>query len=252
MINNKNKRNVKRSIIKTFTVLTSVIFGLILSECFLRVIGYEPWRNKAIAANEPPMHSPDPLLGWRNKKGKYIIPPYHPTERPIYITFLENGQRNTGINSTSTKGEMIIVGGSFSQGWAVGDRGTYAWKLQQKYPFLKVMNHATGGYGSYQSLLVLEQELPNMTSPKLILYGFIDHHETRNVAPGSWLRVLSEYSKRGHVDAPFATFDEDNGIVRHLPERYFELPFREFSAIISLVERVYMKIKTRKRFNKNG
>jgi hypothetical protein len=238
----------KRSMKKTITVLTSIIFALILSECLLRVIGFEPWSYESLDANEPTMHAPDPVLGWRNKKGDYVVPPYHPSGKPIYITFQENGQRRTGVDSTNTEGEIVIVGGSCSQGWAVSDNETYAWKLQQKYPSLKVVNYGTGGYGSYQSLLVLEQELPRMTSPKFVLYGFIDHHEVRNVAPESWLRTLSSYSRRGHVDAPFATFDDNNGIVRHLPEGYLSLPLRESLAIIELIERAYFKIKTRKRF----
>jgi hypothetical protein len=195
------------------------------------------------------MHAPDPVLGWRNKKGNYIVPPYHPSGKTIHITFLENGQRRTGVDSTNTEGEIVIVGGSASQGWAISDNETYAWKLQQKYPSLKVVNYGSGGYGSYQSLLVLEQELPRMTSPKFVLYGFIDHHEVRNVAPGIWLQTLSRYSTRGHVDVPFATLDDNNGIVRHLPEGYLSLPFRESLAIIELIERGYMKIKTRRRFN---
>ena len=238
----------KRSLKKTITVLVSIILALIFSECLLRAVGFKPWSYTSIDANEPTMHAPDPVLGWRNKKGNYVVPPYHPSGKSTVITFQDNGQRRTGVDVSNTEGEIVVVGGSFSQGWGIRDSETYAWKLQQEYPSLKVVNYGTGGYGSYQSLLVLEQELPRMTSPKFVLYGFIDHHEVRNVASASWLRILSSYSRRGHVATPFATVDENNDIVRHLPEGYLSLPFRKSSAVIEVIERAYMRIKTMKRF----
>ncbi len=230
------------------TLLVSIILALILSECLLRAFGRNPWSYKSLDSNEPTMHAPDPVLGWRNKNGNYIVPPYHWAGKPIHITFQENGQRRTGVESTKAEGDIVIVGGSYTQGWAVSDNETYAWKLQQKYPSLKVVNYGTGGYGSYQSLLVLEQELPRMTSPKFVLYGFTDLHEERNVASHVWLRMLSEYSMRGHVNVPFATLDGNNGLVRHPPEGYLALPFRESLSLIHTIEQTYMKIKTRRRF----
>lgn len=68
-----------------------------------------------------------------------------------------------------------------------------------------------------------------------------------NAAPGSWLGRLSRYSRRGHVDVPFATFDAEKGMLRHPPERYVSLPFRESSALVALVETAYMNLMTRKR-----
>lgn len=237
----------RRFVINTVTFFLSLILILALSEGLLRMIGFKPWIYESMDANEPIMHEPDPVLGWRNKKGSYIVPPYHPSGKNIHVTFLENGQRYTGVNSNPIEGELVIVGGSVTQGWAISDNETYPWKLQEHYPSLNVLNYGTGAYGSYQSLLVLEQELPRLTSPKLVIYGFIAHHEVRNVAPAEWLRGLSSFSRRGHVDVPFATFDDDKGLVRYRPERYLSLPFRESLAIVALFEKAYMKIKTRKR-----
>ena len=242
------KKNSKGSNKNTITVIVSTILALILSECLLRAFGYAPWSYVSRDANEPTMHAPDPVLGWRNKEGNYIVPPYHPSGKPIYISFQENGQRRTGVDSVHTGGEIVIVGGSFTQGWAVSDNETYPWKLQQKYPSLKVVNYGTAAYGSYQSLLILEQELPRMASPKFVLYGFISQHEIRNVAHYNWLRTLSAFSKRGHVNVPFATLDDNNRIVRHPPEGYISLPFRESLSLIHRIERAYMKIKTSRRF----
>ena len=52
---------------------------------------------------------------------------------------------------------------------------------------------------SYQSLLTLEEKLPELVNTNLVVYGFIEHHETRNVASAEWLSILKQYSKRRHV-----------------------------------------------------
>ena len=80
-----------------FTVFISIILALLVSECLLRLMGFRPWRYTPVDANEPSMHAPDPVLGWRNKTGSYVIPPYHPSGKPIHVTFQEDGQRLTGV-----------------------------------------------------------------------------------------------------------------------------------------------------------
>jgi hypothetical protein len=234
----------KLFIFKTTTVVASIIVALVLSEILARHFGYRPWRAHGFDAKEPTTHAPDPELGWRNKEGSFTVPPYHPSGKPIHITNLDNGRRRTGYNLTPTEGEIVVVGGSYSQGWAISDNETFAWRLQEAYPHLTVENYGTGAYGSYQSLLVLERRLPKMVSPKIVLYGFIDHHESRNVAPGMWLRMLSSFSNRGHVKMPYSTLDDNDEIVRHSPEGYLQLPFRQSLALVDLIERTTMKMKT--------
>jgi hypothetical protein len=224
----------------------SLAFGL--SEGLLRVCGFRPWVYSTKDTNEPTMHEPDSVLGWRNKTGSYIVPPYDPSGQTVQITFLENGRRRTGLNtSLSSAGELVVVGDSFTQGWAISDSETYTWKLQEKFPFFQVLNYGTGGYGSYQSLLVLERELPHLARPRFVLYGFNEFHEARNVAPGWLLANFASYSHRAHVYVPFTTYDSRNGMLRHPPERYLSLPFRESSALVTFIEKSYMDFTTRER-----
>jgi hypothetical protein len=91
---------------------------------------------------------------------------------------------------------------------------------------------------------MLERVLPNLTRPKFVLYGFIEHHEIRNCAAGEWLQALTSHSKAGHVEVPFATFDEKIGLVRYAPDHYVSWPFRESSALVKVLESAYMKLKT--------
>lgn len=229
------------------TILVSTIFSLTLSECILRLMGYKPWIYRTLDLREPTMHEPNLVLGWRNKKGTYTIPPYYSGGTPIQMSFKKNGLRTTGEYRKNPRGEIVFVGGSFTQGWAVSDDETFAWKVQQKHPLFKVLNYGTGGYGSYQSLLVLENELSRTKSPKCVLYGFVQHHEERNVAPAYWLKILSSYSKRAHVNVPFAALGPGGILLRNPPEKYLSLPFRESLASVALIEDAYMQLKTKNR-----
>jgi hypothetical protein len=223
----------------SFVVTTSFLslsFLIICSEMILRASGHEPWTYFSLDRNEPLMHQPDPDLGWRNKEGEYTIPPYDPSSQPIHVTFLDQGRRATGRKESPAERGLIIVGCSFTQGWAISDAETYPWKLQEKLPAIRVLNYGTGGYGTYQSLLVLERQLPRMKTPVLVLYGFIELHEERNVATPEWLRGLSRFQRRAHVAIPYATIDESGALIRHPPERYLTLPFHEVSALIAYLE----------------
>ena len=238
---------MKRILFPIITVCLCLVLVLICSEIILRSTGHTPWRYVGIDSNEPTMHEPDPVLGWRNKEGKYTVPPYVRSGETTYVTFLNHGRRTTGPKESDARDEFIIVGDSFTQGWAISDAETYPWKLQQSYPSLKVLNYGTGGYGTYQSLLVLERELPRMKSPALVVYGFFSQHEKRNVADDEWLRTLSRYSKRAHVFIPYATADDDGGLARHSPERFLALPLHERSATIAGIETLYMWMTAHRR-----
>jgi hypothetical protein len=238
---------MKTKIFSIVLFFLSVIFLVVLIEALLRLTNHTPWTYYGLDSNEPAMHEPDPVLGWKNKEGNYEIPAYDSSGQYIHMTFNARGQRSTRTTETNSNQEFVIVGGSITQGWAINDNETYPWKLQKQFPSLNVLNYGTAGYGSYQSLLVLEKELPRLTSPNTVLYGFNQQHEVRNIAPAEWLEILSKFSRRGHVFVPYVTLDEDNGFVRHPPERYLELPFRESLASIALIEKAYIQIKTMNR-----
>lgn len=165
------------------------------------------------------------------------------------MTFVEDGRRatkrreTTSNGSTGRVGELVVVGGSYTQGWAISDEETYPYKLQERYPLLDVRNYGTGGYGTYQSLLVLERQLPRQRSPRIVLYGFIEHHETRNIAPAEWMKSLSQASaSRQNPYIPYATIGSNGVVVRHTG-RYIALPLREWLATVSFMEDIYMRLE---------
>ncbi|MEM6644994.1 MAG: hypothetical protein AAF730_01960 [Bacteroidota bacterium] len=227
----------------------AVLLALALGEALVRLMGYGPWAYQTLDANEPVLHEPHPVRGWVNRPGRHHIPPYHPEDDSIRISILAGGQRSTRRTVTDDAAEeVLVVGGSYTQGWAISDDATYAWQLQAAHPQYHFHNLGVGGYGTYQSLLAMEEALPTLRRPALVLYGFMYHHPARNVAPGSWLRTLTTYSRRGHVAVPYATLGpSDSTLIRFQPTRYQLWPLAEQLAFVNLANRAYHRAMTYRR-----
>ena len=238
---------MKNTPINLLILFASTLVILLGAELGLRLLGYHPWTYITYDAKEPTTYKDDKKLGWTTKEGYFTIPPYHPEGTPITITFLKGGLRKTyegQNNQHDNRPKAIFVGGSVTQGWAVSDEETFTWKLQSLLPDLEVLNYGVGGYGTYQSLLVLEQVLPQISNPHFVVYGLIGPHEDRNVAPSSWMRGLSRSQTKGHIAVPYATLNDREVLSFHAPERYRRWPFDEKSAIIFLAEKAFMRLLT--------
>ena len=239
-----------RALSKLAVLLVSAALSLCAAELVLRLTGYRPWAYVQADRNEPTMNEYDPVLGWRAKKGFYAVPPYDPSGSEAHYSFLEGGLRKTFAGQTDARDarpKFIAVGCSFTQGWAISDEETYAWKLQERFPAHEVLNYGTAGHGTYQSLLMLERLLPTARDPRVVLYGFYDKHEERNVAPAAWIRKLSMYSRRGHVFVPYVSPGPEGQLIRHPPEAYTVFPLREYSSMIALAESAYAELRAKER-----
>jgi hypothetical protein len=218
------------------TALATGVTSLALAEVVLRATGHGPWASSTLDAREPVMNEPDPVRGWRNMPGRYVIPPYGEGGHETGIHIGPDGGRATGPGDSSGRRGLVLVGGSYTRGNGLSDAETTAWKLQRRFPELQVMNHGTGGYGTYQSLLALEELLPQR-DVAFVLYGFIDHHEVRNVAPPGWIDLLSRFSQRRQVAVPYCTLDALGELERHPPASYPAWPLRRWLASVAFAER---------------
>jgi len=188
------------------------------------------------------------VLGWRNKPGEYVFPGYTTDAPPIHFTLWPDGSRATQPHKANRPDRVLVLGDSFTQGWAVSDHETYAWKLQERFPAWEFLNYGTAGYSTYQALLILERYLAVSESPpKLVVYGFNDGQEGRNVAPFAWMNLLTLASRKGHVEVPYCLLGADGRLQRHSPERYPMWPFKTRSATVTFAEEWYERFKTRNR-----
>jgi hypothetical protein len=112
-----------------------------------------------------------------------------------------------------------------------------------------VLNLATNAYGTYQSLLRLEGYLERAASPpRVVVYGFYDHHIARNVASWGWLVNLERGNPGGVFHVPYATLDAAGRLRREpTPALHPRLPLRTTLAAVPLLERGLVVWSTRER-----
>jgi hypothetical protein len=246
------KTNLPPTKLLVFTLIaccTSVLATLVAIEAFLRLgAGIQPWQNRPIAG-EPVIHESDSVLGWRNKPGEYLFSRTDSSGNFVKMSFESDGSRATGISRQAGKCKLVVLGCSLTQGWPISDSETYAWKLQTRLPDWEVYNYGTGGYGTYQSLLVLEGLLARPgPPPKIVIYGFASFHEDRNVAAWYWLKLLSKFSHRGHVGVPYCDLDPaTNGLRRHPPETYPTWPLKRYLATVVVAEEAFAGFQSHRR-----
>ena len=232
--------------IKNFILLIlSIVISVLLIEILLRLTDNDD-RFLTLNSDEPIIYVEDKEIGWIQKEGKYKFPKWSNDGYETNFTVDFDGSRYSQINNISN--EMIIfLGGSLTQGWAVDNKESFVSLFQKQNPEYKIKNFAVGGYGAYQSLLMQERILGYKKNIKVIVYGFIDHHELRNVAAGSWMYLLNKFSSRGHVKVPYASINEFDKIERHKAIEYIYLPFRKLSALVAKIEKKIMKLKSNQR-----
>ena len=143
------------------------------------------------------------------------------------------------------RGEVLVVGCSFTQGFGVADEDTFSYLLNQRYRHLMFHNFGTGGYGTYQSLLRIEQNLsrPNTDDIPLVIYGFIDLHLQRNVAVANWVRSLA--ARRTQYIVPPHVRLGKNGLEYYEPDSISFWPLESRSALVALLANAYLELRLR-------
>ena len=181
-------------------VAAGLLVGLLAGEIVLVICGIPRGSNQVRHFSR--WAQEDPVLGWRNRPGTW---PVDLESRPM--TLLPDGSRQTVPKASGATNVVVMAGCSFMQGYGVRDEETVASQLQRQFPGTRLVNRATAGYGTVQVCLALRQWLEQSPSPPAcVIYGFLDHHELRNVADMEWIRGLRSYS-RGHLVPPHVWLD---------------------------------------------
>jgi len=145
---------------------------------------------------------------------------------------------------------VLFCGCSFTQGFAISDDETFAYKLQERRPDVEILNFGTAGYGTYQCLLRLRRYFDvGAPSPAVVAYGLFQDHEGRNVAAAYWLQALAMVSRRGFVRVPYCALDDNGGLDCRPPEAsYRAWPGTTSSALLTFLQGRYERFRTRHRF----
>ena len=187
----------------------------------------------------------DPQLGWfhrPNVKESFRIP-----DQPLHtVSTVENGARATGprVFTRELRRDIIFVGCSFTYGWGLNDEETFAWKVQAALPYWNVHNFGVDGYGTCQAYMLLKRVFQSEHFHKpVVIYGFIDEHEQRNVADFFWHYLLSNRTATDNISLPSCILDSSGSISFNPPRPYPHFPFRHTLAVVPIFEKVYLKLE---------
>jgi hypothetical protein len=205
-------------------------------EWVLRLAGVGPGSER-IGIDERDLALEDPELGWVSRPGTA-----HSTEEGhLEIGIWPDGQRASGPAPGRTAARSAwLFGCSFTLGFGVRDHETYAWGLNARFPDVRFENHAVAGYGTVQSLRLLERRLRERGSaPDLVVYGFIGDHGRRNVASLKWVKSLV-ISHGLYLVPPRVELDGD-GLVFHPLGRIDPWPLERGSAWVAAAHDLWLR-----------
>jgi hypothetical protein len=166
----KRPRNLKK---KLLLLSFGLLFGLFMSEIFLRVIGY----------SYPLFYTTDYYRGFALQPG---VEGHYQREGESYVRINSDGLRDREHPKTKPAGtvRIAVLGDSFSEAMHVPMEQTFWSLLEQKlqechaYPGknVEVINFGVSGYGTAQELMTLRQKVWDY-SPDLVVLAFTTYND---------------------------------------------------------------------------
>jgi hypothetical protein len=166
----KRPRNLKK---KLLLVLIGLVFGLFMSEIFLRVIGY----------SFPLFYTADYYRGYAlqpNIEGRYQ------REGGSYVRINSDGLRDREHAKAKPADtvRIAVLGDSFTEAMHVPMEQTFWWLLEQRlkechaFPgkTVEVIDFGVSGYGTAQELMTLRQKVWDY-SPDLVVLAFTTNND---------------------------------------------------------------------------
>jgi hypothetical protein len=166
----KRPRNLKK---KLLLVTFGLLFGLVMSEVFLRVIGY----------SYPLFYTTDAYRGFALQPG---VEGHYQREGESYVRINSDGLRDRERPKAKPADtvRIAVLGDSFSEAMHVPMEQTFWFLLERKlqecraFPGkrVEVINFGVSGYGTAQELLTLRQKVWDY-SPDLVVLAFTTYND---------------------------------------------------------------------------
>src|SRR5882762_5002238 len=166
----KRPRNLKK---KLLLVMFGLLFGLFMSEIFLRVIGY----------SYPLFYTTDSDRGFALQPG---VEGHYQREGESYVRINSDGLRDREHAKAKPAGtvRIAVLGDSFSEAMHVPMEQTFWSRLERKlqegnaFPGKKVevINFGVSGYGTAQELMTLRQKVWDY-SPDIVMLTFTTYND---------------------------------------------------------------------------
>jgi hypothetical protein len=146
----------------------------------------------------------DPVFGWSANPGTFVYS-YRRLRNevwetfPVKITINPDQSRWTGIEANMGKPTIYVLGDSFVFGTGVNDEQTFAYHLQMAKPGYNIKLFALGGYSLVHSYLRIEQLKSQISDRDIIIVGYADYLDVRNVAAPSRLRAIDDWRRQRKI-----------------------------------------------------
>lgn len=234
-----------RKLLKRLGLYVGIVLVLVtLAEAAARLLGFAPvshLANSNLSGREYNWAAEDARAGWMNRVGVFRSR----EAGAVPMTFWSDGRRATRPNpeKSGSTALIILAGCSITQGYGIADSETMGWRLQEHNPSLDVENYGTGGYGTYQTLLRLEEVLAERTAsaqPALVVYNYFSWHVLRDIAPFEW--VLKFRDRQGAYFAPPSVTIAEGSLVEHPLIRFAMWPLEDELALVAMAKRAYLHI----------
>lgn len=235
---------MRRRMLNWLLVAFVTVLCLLLFEGTMRLAGFVPGPHISLrpdprSANEN-WAAPDAELGWVNKHGTA-----QSTEPGnALMTFFADGSRAAPLfdSKKTAQFRVVLVGDSFTQGYAVGDDETYFHFLNLRFPPIFFESFGTGGYNTIQATAMAERVLTRRQAegvrPILVIYGLIHDHLLRNV--GKYRESLTDSLGRHSLSPPHARRRGSELEIHPYRERE-PWPLERRSVILSLLRKAWIR-----------
>lgn len=241
------------SVLRALGKVIAISVGtLVLVEAGLRVTGRAPYRP---AATRYQRFEPHETLGWVKRPGSFPDhqehedPPRDIEEHFLPLNLRASSRAMIEGGVAGDRPQLLLLGCSFTEGGGLSDEETLAWKLQERFPNLEVLNMGTSAWSTYQNLLALDElvfKAPELRNVRAVIYGLVDFHEYRNIGNALWHRELSWLSSTGSVALPSCAM-RDGALSCDPPLPYPRLPLRRYLATATMLEELILTFKQRGR-----
>ncbi len=124
------------------------------------------------------LFQPDPVIGWKLTPGYGVAVRFRDG---VVQRIGPDGWRQVPGAAEKTGPRLGLYGCSFTYGTGLADDETFAARLQQALPGLKILNRGIGGHGTVQNYLQLRRDIADGCVGAAI-FAIISDHKFRNIA----------------------------------------------------------------------
>lgn len=214
--------------------LGSICFFLAAAETYFRLTDQEP-RNVSqqsvhllsgeAALPEPSIYDRDSLIGGVLKKQamraahRQVLGPREELLFDVVYSVNADGRRITPERGKKADSVVLLFGCSFTFGFGVNDKDTYAWKLAELLgDNYQVVNLGVSGYGAHQMLALLESgRLDHLLQQYKHRYAFfltIADHLNRCTGRSPWITNGPRYTLEQGTPQYAGDFSETFSLLR--------------------------------------